>query len=120
MHADFCKNHPRQAAPGPQKRPLRVGRVPGRFGTAVAPVEGGGWDAMIFKCLYIDVPDATYLTLDGRYRAGFLDDDTIWRYSRHPDYDLNEESVRRALGVKDECFAILDGDTLAAYGWYSR
>jgi GNAT superfamily N-acetyltransferase len=75
---------------------------------------------MIMKCLYIDVPDPTYLTLDGRYRAGFLDQDTLWRYSRHPDYDLNEESVRRALAAKDDCFAILDGDTLAAYGWYSR
>jgi hypothetical protein len=75
---------------------------------------------MIFKCVYIDVPDPTYSTLSGRYRAEFLDEATVWRYSRHPDYDLNEESVRRAVAAKDECFAILDGDTLAAYGWYSR
>jgi len=77
-------------------------------------------DTMIFKCLYIDTPDRSFLDLDGRYQAGFLDPDTVWRYTRHPEYDLNEESVRRAFAARDECFAIREGDSLAAYGWYSR
>src|SRR5204863_2016404 len=75
---------------------------------------------MIYKCLYIDTPDPAFLRLDAKYRAGFLDTETIWRYTRDPANDLNEESVRRALAARDECFAIRDGDTLAAYGWYSR
>ncbi len=75
---------------------------------------------MIFKCLYIDKPDPAFLRLDGRYRAEFLDTETIWRYASDPENDLNEESIRRALAAHDECFAIREGDALAAYGWYSR
>src|SRR5688572_14381816 len=75
---------------------------------------------MIFKCLYIEAPDAAYLDLDAQYQAGFLDTDTIWRCVRDPENDLDEASVRRSLAAKDECFAIRDGDRLAAYGWYSR
>jgi RimJ/RimL family protein N-acetyltransferase len=75
---------------------------------------------MILKCLSIEKPDPAFLALDGKYRAGFLDPATIWRYAREPEYDLNEPSVHRALAAKDECFAIVDGDRLAAYGWYSR
>jgi hypothetical protein len=74
---------------------------------------------MIYRCLYIETPDPAFLTLGG-YQAGFLDAETVWRYARNPANDLNEESVRRALAAKDECFAIRDGEALAAYGWYSR
>ncbi len=75
---------------------------------------------MILKCLYIDTPDPGFLSLDARYQAGFLDPDTVWRYAQHPEYHLNEESVRRGFAAKDECFAIREGENLAAYGWYSR
>jgi hypothetical protein len=76
---------------------------------------------MIYKCLYIDTPDPAFMTLDPKYQAGFLDVETVWRYARDPQNDLDdEEAVRRALAAKDECFAIRDGDNLAAYGWYSR
>jgi RimJ/RimL family protein N-acetyltransferase len=75
---------------------------------------------MIFKCLCIEAPDPTYLGLGAQYQAGFLDADTIWRSVRDPDNDLDEASVRRSLAAKDECFAIREGDRIAAYGWYSR
>jgi hypothetical protein len=75
---------------------------------------------MIYKCVYIDTPDRAFLKLDARYQAGFLDPDTIWRCAADPENDLNEASVERALVAKDECFAIRDGDRIAAYGWYSR
>jgi GNAT superfamily N-acetyltransferase len=75
---------------------------------------------MIYKCLYIETPDAAYLTLDAKYRAGFLDSETVWRHAREPGNDLDEASVRRALAAGDECFAIREGDRIAAYGWYSR
>src|SRR5207244_685702 len=37
---------------------------------------------MIYKCLYIDTPDPAFLTVDGKYQAGFLDTETILRYAR--------------------------------------
>jgi len=75
---------------------------------------------MIFKCVYIEAPDPAFLTLDPKYQAGFLDPETVWRYVRQPENDLDEASVRRMLAAGDECFAIRDGDAMAAYGWYSR
>ena len=75
---------------------------------------------MIYKCLYIDTPDPAFLTVDGKYQAGFLDTETIVRYARDPENDLKEDRLRHALAAKDDCFAIRDGDRLAAYGWYSR
>jgi len=74
---------------------------------------------VILKCVYIDTADPTYRAISSKYQAGFLDTETVWRYAGQPEYDLPESFLRRALGVNDECFAIRDGDTLAAYGWYS-
>jgi hypothetical protein len=75
---------------------------------------------MIIKCLYIDTPSPSFLRLDPKYRAGFLDHETVWRYARRPEYELNEDSVRRAFAARDQCFGIRDGDTVVAYGWYSH
>jgi GNAT superfamily N-acetyltransferase len=75
---------------------------------------------MIYKCLYIATPHPAFLTLDSKYQAGFLGTKDVWRYAADPQNDLDEESVRRALAAKDECFAIREGDRVAAYGWYSR
>jgi ribosomal protein S18 acetylase RimI-like enzyme len=75
---------------------------------------------MIHKCVYIDTPDPAFLALDPKYQAGFLDTATVWRYAGDPENDLSEAFLRRVLAAHDECFAIRDGDRLAAYGWYSR
>lgn len=89
-------------------------------GRAVRRITATTETDMIYKCLYIDTPDPAFLTIDEKYQAGFLDTETVWRYARDPVSGLKEESARRALAAKDECFAIRAGDTLAAYGWYSR
>ena len=52
---------------------------------------------MIYRCLNVDTPDPAHLRLDGKYRAEFLDTETIWRYAHDPQNDLNEASVRRSL-----------------------
>src|SRR5262249_10874862 len=35
-------------------------------------------------------------------------------------YQLTADFVRQVSAKGDECYAMLDGDILAAYGWYSR
>ena len=75
---------------------------------------------MIYKCLTIETPDPGFLTLPENFHAEFLDAEAIWRYARDPANDLDEESVSRALAANDRCFAIRQGDALAAYGWYSQ
>lgn len=74
---------------------------------------------MILRCVYIDAADPQFLRLDTRYEAGFLDAAALQRYAGRPEYDLPESFVHRALASNDDCFAIRDGDELAAYGWYS-
>jgi hypothetical protein len=83
----------------------------------VLPLGRGG--GVILKCVYIDTPDPTFLSVDAKYQAGFIDAETIQRYAAQPEYDMPETFLRRALAVDDECFAILHGEALAAYGWYS-
>jgi hypothetical protein len=70
------------------------------------------------KCVYTETVDPEFLTLDARYNAGFLDTVALAAYVGRPEYDMPVSFVRRALASRDECFAIRDGNELAAYGWY--
>jgi hypothetical protein len=76
-------------------------------------------NGVILRCVSIEDVDGTFLELPPTYRAGFLDAATLREYAGQPEYDLPESFLRRALSVNDECFAIREGDRLAAYGWYS-
>ena len=41
-------------------------------------------------------------------------------YARDPLNEMNDQFLDNALAKGDRCFAILDGDILASYGWYSN
>ena len=75
---------------------------------------------MITKCLYTDTVNRQFLGLSPEYHARFLSPSEVWRYAETPCNDLPESFVRRALGIGDQCFAILQGDTLANYSWYTK
>jgi hypothetical protein len=75
---------------------------------------------MMLRCLYIHTPNPSFLRLDPKYRAGFLDPETVWRYTRRPEYELSEDAVRRGFAKRDQCFGIRDGDTMVTYAWYSH
>jgi RimJ/RimL family protein N-acetyltransferase len=50
----------------------------------------------------------------------FLSSDEVASYAADPAYDLEPEMARRAADGRNSCFAALDGERLAAYGWYAR
>ena len=75
---------------------------------------------MITKCLYTDTVNPRFLALSPGYHARFLSPSDVWRYAQVPDNDLPESFVTHALAIGDECFAILHGDTLANYSWYTK
>ena len=75
---------------------------------------------MITKCLYTDTVNPRFLSLAPGYRGRFLSPSDIWEYARDPANDLPDSFVRRALATGDECYAILYGDTLANYSWYTK
>jgi len=77
--------------------------------------------AILFKVLKgieIRRPDPRFMDF-GNYRARFLDQSMLYRYAADPENEMSEEFVEDALSKGDECFAVLDGERLAAYGWYS-
>jgi GNAT superfamily N-acetyltransferase len=67
-----------------------------------------------------DHVDTEFLKLNEKYQGRFLDGNTLREFARDPQYDMDEEFVENALRKGDECYGILDGDTLASYGWYAN
>ena len=74
----------------------------------------------VLNCMTIGVVDPHYLKGNNRYSYMFLTPDMLFKFAKNQDYDLPEEFLQQALKKGDECYAILDGDTLASYGWYSN
>jgi len=64
--------------------------------------------------------DPAYLVCPDSYTPGFLDEQQLRRFARDPQNELDDSFINDAMAKGDRCYAILDGDTLAAYGWYSR
>jgi hypothetical protein len=79
--------------------------------------------ACYFKALkVIKITEARpkFLKGDEKYQSGFLDRELLLRFAAVGRYDLEPEFVEQALKKGDECYAIVDGDQLANYGWYSH
>jgi hypothetical protein len=73
----------------------------------------------VLDVLAIEQADPKFTKLDARYEHGFLDADTLGRFARDPVYDLPPAALDALLAKGDRCYGILEGDTLASYGWYS-
>jgi hypothetical protein len=77
---------------------------------------------VVFKILrgvYVDRADPAYLTCQGLHKPMFLSAKALRDFARDPVTEMSGRFVEDALHSGDECYAICDGATLAAYGWYS-
>ena len=74
----------------------------------------------ILRGVYVEQPDPAFLQSPGSYKVGFLATHQLRAFAQDPATCLSDEFLDEALQRNDECFAICDGETLAAYGWYSR
>jgi len=74
----------------------------------------------VLRCMKIDSVDQHYLGSNNGYQYTFLGGDKLIAFTENKEYELSEEVVLRALKKGDECYGILDGPTLASYGWYSN
>lgn len=80
------------------------------------------------KCLYVrtlqcaifDSANPQPMELPPHLRFVKLESQDLFKYAQTPEYEISSEFVSQALAKGDECYAILDGDVLASYGWYSR
>jgi ribosomal protein S18 acetylase RimI-like enzyme len=50
----------------------------------------------------------------------FLAPDEIKKFIQQPIHDLNHEMIARIESGEHWCYAAIDGEHLAAYGWYAR
>lgn len=58
-----------------------------------------------------------------KYTARFLAPGEVWRIAQHPECrraDMTDGYVAGALANGERCFAVLDGDYVAHFSWYSR
>lgn len=55
-----------------------------------------------------------------KFSFRFLTSAEVARCAADPIYDLEPELAARAADGRNSCFGALDGERLAAYGWYAR
>ncbi|MEA3193189.1 MAG: hypothetical protein QOD26_1522 [Betaproteobacteria bacterium] len=76
-------------------------------------------DFRILRGVFVAQPDASFLACPARYEARLLSEAELRRFARDPASELSDAFIDEALARGDQCYAILDGDRLAAYGWYA-
>lgn len=64
--------------------------------------------------------DPRFLEADDKYESRFATADELKEYAADPENDLPADFLDVALAKEDSCYAILDGDRLASYGWYTN
>jgi hypothetical protein len=65
-----------------------------------------------------DVADPGLFEAPG-FEGRFVEGDELARVTADPAYDMTAGFVREATWKGDRCYGLFEGDTLAAYGWYS-
>ena len=73
----------------------------------------------ILRGVWIERVDPAFVRCPEPYTSMFLTEETLRRFARDPESNMSESFLEEALSKGDACYAILDGATLAAYGWYS-
>lgn len=62
----------------------------------------------------------SYLECPSDYTCRFLSRAQLRHYAQDPENHIEADFLNEALEKGDRCYAILDGDKLAAYSWYSH
>src|SRR5262245_21077063 len=73
----------------------------------------------ILKGVTVDTVATEYLKCNNSYEAMFLDEAQLSELVRNrPEYEITDRFLREAFAKGDECYGIVDGSSLATYGWY--
>ncbi|HEV8199836.1 MAG TPA: GNAT family acetyltransferase [Candidatus Polarisedimenticolia bacterium] len=73
----------------------------------------------ILKCMEIERVNPAFVDCPAPYRARFLSEPILRAFGRDPGNEMPAAFLDEALAKGDECFGLLQGDALAAYGWYA-
>jgi hypothetical protein len=72
----------------------------------------------IWHALVVDQPHPDFLRLPETFQGRLLGADAMSAYAG-PENNLDEQMLEEARAKGDQCMALFNGGTLAAYGWYS-
>lgn len=102
-----------------QSAALKVRRhgVAATLYTAALKALGAVLEFRILRGVAVSRPDPAFL--DCPYPARLLGEAELRRFAQDPENEMSPEFIDEALARGDECYAILDGERLAAYGWYA-
>src|SRR5438874_2498115 len=77
--------------------------------------------AKVLKGIKIEATEPEFLNCHEPCRGEFLSEGLLNEMIRNrPEYEISEAFLRQAFAKGDECYGIVDGSVLAAYGWYSK
>ena len=74
----------------------------------------------VLQCLVIEDINQKCMALPPQFRFVKLELSDLMKFSGNSEHELKPGFIHGSLEKGDECYAILDGDALASYGWYSR
>jgi hypothetical protein len=81
---------------------------------------GRAADFHVLRVLAVERPHVATPLPPRRYTHGFLGEGVLRRFAQDPTSQMSAAFLDQALSRGDRCFAILDGDVLASFSWYSR
>jgi hypothetical protein len=74
-------------------------------------------DFKILRGVFVDRPAPAFLACP--YQPMLLDEAALRRFAADPANEMSREFIDEATARGDQCYAICDGERLAAYGWYA-
>ena len=73
----------------------------------------------VLRGVCVERPVASFLQCRESYVAGFLAPIELRHHALQPANEMSLGFVEQAIARGDQCYAVRDGEALAAYGWYS-
>jgi len=74
----------------------------------------------ILRGVYVEKPDPSFLAFPPGFRPGLLGERELRAFAQDAGNEMSPRFIDSVLEKGDECYALLDGARLAAYGWYAR
>jgi ribosomal protein S18 acetylase RimI-like enzyme len=74
----------------------------------------------VFRCMKTCRLIPQFCEISDKYTCRFLTPEESFAFAKREEFKLSEKFVRNAIESGHQCYAILDGDFLANYGWYSN
>jgi len=71
----------------------------------------------ILRGVFVERPDPAFIECP--YQPLLLDEAALRRFAGDPANEMSREFIDEATARGDQCYAICDGERLAAYGWYA-